>query len=155
MITVESQLTKNQFMRLSILRHIQRTTFYFFAFTCAILTAYAIVLGPQSLLLVAWLPFILYIFMGFMNAYQGSQADGAPYFLSTRYEFAKSGVRLSAKSGKSRLKWEEIAAWKKMVGCYVLVLEGDAIVAIPEKDVPPSQSKQLEKVFNEYIGKAS
>ncbi|MGB0385375.1 MAG: YcxB family protein [Ardenticatenaceae bacterium] len=152
MVVFESVLPKKQFIRLSILRHIQRTTFYFYALTCALVTAYVYAAGASPIfLLVVWLSFLLYILLGVINAYQASRVEDAPYFLPTRYEFSPRGVQVKTSQAKSKLEWKEFSEWKKIIGCYVLILVSGAYLAIPQSAVPEMQSKQFEQLLKQYI----
>lgn len=152
MLKFESSLTKSQFIRLSILRHIQRNTFYFYAFTCAVVTAYVLIQDESRIfLLIVWLPFLLYILLGLINAFQLSSDKDTPYLLPTKYEFSVEGVKLRNRKGKSQLEWSDFATWKKMVGCYVLILQNGAIIPIPESALASSSAKQFEQLLTQYL----
>lgn len=150
-MTVETTLTRDLFIRLSILRHIQRKTFYFWAIVCAVLTAFALVQGPMLLLYAAWLPFGLYLAAGIFLAVQGSMNQNQPHFLPTRYEFNSSGVSVSTEQGHSQLGWEHFSGWKKMAHCYVLFLTTGPILAIPQKAVAPTQTGKFEGLLNKHL----
>jgi len=152
-MTFEATLSREQFIRLSILRHIQRRTFYFWAIVCAILTAYALVIGPYLLLYAAWVPFVLYLLAGVFIAVQNGLQKDQPYFLPTRYEFDKSGVSLSTLQGQSQLTWEHFADWKKIARCYVLSLTAGPILAIPQKAVPAAQVGKFEALLDKHLKK--
>ena len=146
-MTIETRLSKEQFIRLSILRHIQRKTFYFWAFVCAVLTAYALLRGPYLLLLGAWVPFLLYLLVGVLGAFRAGADENQPYFLPTRYEFTKQGVSVSTAQNSSHLQWQHFAQWKMMARCYVLVLSAGPILAIPTTAVPPARIPEFESLL--------
>ena len=150
-MTVETTLSRDQFIRLSILRHIQRKTFYFWAIICAVLTAYAIVRGPYLLLYAAWIPFGLYLGAGIFFAVQGSMDKNQPHFLPTRYEFGSKGVSVSTAQGQSVLGWEHFSGWKKMAQCYVLFLTAGPILAIPQKAIAPAQTAKFEGLLDKHL----
>lgn len=149
-LVVETQLTKEQFIRLSILRHFQRTGFYFTALTSGAVAAYAWFNGLLTILLLAWAPLLLYVVFGVVMAWRDSQLQHAP-FLPTRYEFSDTGVHVRTEEGSGKLYWADFATWREMVGCYVLVLTAGAILAIPQKSVPPRIRAQFEALLNKRI----
>lgn len=152
-MTIEATLSKEQFIRLSILRHMQRKFFYFNAAIGASLSAYAIVQGPYELLLLAWIPLIVYLLPGLLGAFRQSTARDHPLFLPTRYEFSKKGVSIKNSQNEGYLEWQYIGNWKVMVQCYVLFLTAGSIVAFPQSAVPALQKAKLEALLDKYIEK--
>lgn len=151
-MVIESQLSRDQFIRLFLLRHFQRMSFYFYALTSGALTAYALMGGPFVLIFVGWVPLGLYIMAGLISAFMGSWGQDRPYLLRTRYEFGEEGVKLQSAAGNSALQWQHIAGWRVMVGCYVLELTGGAILAIPQKAVPPHRMSDFEALLRRHVG---
>lgn len=149
---VETTLSKEQFIRLAIWRHIQRRNFYFYAFTCAAVSAYALTRGVYILLPVVWIPFILYLALGIIGAFRDSADKNQPYFLPTQYEFTDQGVSVSTKQGRSELAWDKFTGWKKIAQCYILILTAGPILAIPESAVPTTQVVKLESLLRNHIG---
>ncbi len=150
-LVVETRLTKDQFIRLSMLRHFQRPTFYFNAVTGAVLTAYGLFGGPFVILFVAWTPLLLYILFGVIAAFRDSRVREAP-FLKTRYEFDKRGVHVSTEKGESLLVWDEFIGWRVLIECYVLALKAGAILAIPRESISMQKQAQLEEILYANIG---
>jgi hypothetical protein len=151
-MVIEAQLTRELFFRLSLLRHIQRPMFYFGALTAALLTA-LVYLGFTSglVLLVAWMPFGMYVLFGLINAWMGSGGTDRPYLLKTRYEFSTEGLKMRTKLGESTLSWDRFSEWSKVVGCFVLTMQEGAIIAIPERDLSRAQSDSLTQMLNRHI----
>lgn len=152
MITFEASLSRQQFIRLAVLRHFQRLNFYLYASLCAMLSAYALLQGAYLVLLAAWVPFLCYIGFGVFGAWRASTARHAPIFLRTRYVFGPQGVELSTRQGRSQLGWEQFAGWRQLIGCYVLMLKGGSILAIPQDAVPKRQVAAFEQLLSEQIG---
>lgn len=152
-MTVETTLTREQFIRLSLLRHIQRKTFYFYAIMCAVLTAYALVWGPQLLLLVAWVPFILYLLLGLIGALRDGNNKEHPLFQPTRYQFDHKGLSIKSNQGQSQLEWQHFAGWKTMAACYVLFLKAGPMIAIPQSAFSAPQIPEFEGLLRQHIGK--
>ena len=150
-MTIEAALSKEQLTRLSILRHLQRGTFYFYALTCAVLSAYSLVFGPRILLLVAWVPFILYLAAGIFGALRATRDENHPALLSTQYKFDKTGIALSNSQGQSVLGWEHFTGWKVIAACYTITLKGGSILAIPQSDIPPTQVARFEGLLDKHI----
>lgn len=152
MIVVEARLQPAQFFQLSLLRHFQRPSFYFYALTAAGLTALTYTMHLSLLLLlVGWVPFGLYMLLGLANAYAGSRNPAQPYFLATRYEFADDALKVSTSQGSSRISWDRFKEWRKVVGCYVLVLQSGPIMAIPLVDVPKGREPAIEDFLKQKI----
>jgi hypothetical protein len=154
-MVIETSLTRDLFIRLSILRHFQRTMFYAYAILCAGLTAYSLFTNNQLLLLVAWVPFLIYIITGVLGAVQVSRNKESPVFLRTRYEFTPQGIDISTTQGRSQIEWAHVNEVQKMINCYVLVLANSSILAIPESAVPPHQKDSFEQLLRDYIAKKS
>lgn len=150
-MTFEATLARDQFIRLSILRHIQRKSFYFYAATGAALTAYGLVRGPAVLALVAWIPFIFYLLPQVVAVFRQSKVEDHPLFLPAKYEFTKRGVSIKNDHDESQLTWEHFASWKIMAQCYVLVLTTGPMLAIPQSAVPTHRRSELEALLGKYI----
>jgi hypothetical protein len=151
-MVIETTLTRDQFIRLSILRHFQRPTFYFNALTGAAIMAFALFGGgPFILIFFAWIPMTLYILFGVLTAFRDSKIRESP-FLPTRYEFGNAGIKVSTRDGASTLGWDDFAGWRIMIGCYVLALKAGSILAIPQTSVSPHDQKQLEDLLTRKIG---
>lgn len=150
-IEIKAHLKRGQALRLSLLRHFQRPTFYLNALMFAGFTAFAFLRGPLILMLVGWLPLTVYIIVGIVNAVQSSSGKDQPHLLPTRYEFDSAGVHISNPQGKSTLGWEQFSRWDKLLDCYVLALYSGSIIAIPEKDVSRLQAEALERILNSYL----
>lgn len=151
-MVIESRLTRQQFVRLAVLRHFQRAQFYVFASLAAGLTAFGIVLGRAILVPAGWVPFLVYILAGIVGAVRDGRAKDAPYFLPTRYDLTAGGVDVATSRGRSHLDWSRFEGFRKMVGCYVLILGGGAILAIPEEAVPRGQAGRLEELIRRHLG---
>lgn len=151
-MVIEATLRKDQFIRLSLLRHFQRPFFYFYALTCAGITAYVLTgRADMVLLLVAWIPFGMYMLFGIINAVLGATGTNRPYLLKTRYEFTDQGVHVSSASGTGMLGWEQVSRWAKVTDCYVLYLKVGSIIAIPGAAVPPHKQARFKSLLQEHI----
>ena len=149
---IEAILSREQLIRLSILRHIQRSPFYFYAVTCAALTAYGLIFGPTILLLAGWAPFLLYMAIGIFGAIKAGGDANHPALLETRYELDKSGVMVTNSAGKSVLGWEHFSDWKIIAKCYILTLSSGDVLAIPQTAVSSAQVAKFEGWLEKYIG---
>lgn len=153
---IKTTLSKDLFIRLSLLRHIQRSTFYVYALLAAGITAYTLAQGrPGTFILLGWVPFTLYMLVGIFTTLRASRVADAPYFLPTEYKFTNDGISISSSQGHSKLGWEHIQDWRQMINTYVLVLEGEAILALPQEAVPPHQRADFEKLLRERVGQAN
>jgi len=153
-VTIETTLSRDQFIRLAVLRHIQRKTFYFYAAIGAAVTAFTIVRGGEPILFVlAWVPFLFYMLPGILGPYRQSQDMNQPLFQPTRYEFSKQGVTIKSSDNESELEWSQFSEWKTVTQCYVLYLTAGPLLAIPQADVPVTQRVKFEDLLERHIGK--
>ncbi|NJN65428.1 MAG: YcxB family protein [Chloroflexaceae bacterium] len=150
-MTVEATLTREQFIKLSLLRHLFRMSFYFYSFTCSLVTAYAIYTDRYLFLLIVWPPFLLYLLIGAADIIRTGLKQDQPFFLPTRYEFTSKGVAIRTSQGQSHLMWDQIASLKVMAGCYVLTLQGGTVLAIPLSAFPNGQGKLFETLVQNYL----
>lgn len=150
-MTIKTTLTRTQFIRLSLWRHFNRLTFYFYAVTASAVTAYAFVYESYIWLLVGWLPFVIYLGVGVFTAWQTSRDEQNPIFLPTEYKFDKSGVMIYSAQGDSQLGWELFQNWKTIAQCYVLQLRSGPILAIPKIDVPITKRNKFENLLDDYL----
>lgn len=150
-MVIEASLTTGQFIRISLLRHIHRPHFFFFAATCSVVTAYAIYADRLIFLLVAWVPFVIYLAVGITGIIQSSTATNRPYLLKTRYELSNRGIVVSNQQGESMLEWKHFSDSKLMLGCYVLFLAAGPMLAIPQSAIAPERVEQFEKMLEKYI----
>lgn len=150
-MVIQTQLKKDQFVRLTLMQHLQRPSFYFWAITSAALTAWALFGGPFVLIFVGWLPFGLYLMSGIVMAFVGSRGSDKPYLQPTRYEFDDQGIKIGSTLGESFLEWQQVVAWKVMSGCYVLLLANNAMLAFPQDSVAPHRMPQFEQLLIEKI----
>ncbi len=152
-MVIETRLTRDQFIRLSVMRHFQRPMFYLNALACAAFTAYALFQGPWYIFILGWAPFMLYIIYGFFSAFQQANRHNHPYSMPTRYEFSNQGVHVSTSAGDNLLPWDQFVSWSTMADCYVLGLSAGSILAFPIDSVPQSKQPRLEDILKQNIGR--
>lgn len=152
-MTIKAKLTKDQLFRLALLRHMERPTFFFNAFTSAALIAYATWKDIYIILFVAWMPFTLYIALGVFEAWRNSRDRNNPLLLSTSYEFTDAGVSITTSLAKSSLEWKQFDKVKVMIDCYVFTLNGGQIIAIPRTDVAANHKQDFENLIREKISR--
>ncbi len=148
-MTIKATLSKDQFVRLSILRHIQRKMFYFYVATGAALSAYGFVYGPSLLVWVAWIPFLFYLAPAIIGAYQTDPDH--PLFQPTTYRIDKAGLGIETPDKDSLVEWEYFKSWRVITQCYVLFLEAGPVIAIPQNAVRPTQRAKFEMLLDKYI----
>ncbi len=152
MIVIQAHLQPFHFFRISLLRHIQRSSFYFYAITAGALSALAYTMTVSPLVLfVAWVPFATYLILGFINAYVGSRRKDEPYFLPTRYEFGEHALKLRTSQGASEVAWSDFREWRKVVGCYLFYLQSGSVIAIPLEDVTKGREPAVEDFLKQKI----
>lgn len=152
-MTIDVQLTRSQIIRLAILYHIQRKQFYFYAITAAVISAVAIFQQIYPLLVVVWLPFLLYLIVGIYGAYRdGSKVDN-PALLPTTYKFSDTGVTISNKQGSSQLSWNQLAGWSIIAGTYVITLKQGSMLAIPQSALTTTQVAKFKGMLNKHLKK--
>lgn len=144
-------LSRDQFIKLALVRHFSRGNFYFLAATCSLFTAYAIYQDAWLLLVAVWPPFVLYIGYGIASVLRASRDPASPLFLPTHYEITDAGITVETEQGRSEIAWNEVTMFRVMVGCYVLYLESGLVLAIPQKAVPKEQVEPFEKFVSERL----
>ncbi len=149
---IETQLTKDQFVRISILRHFQRKQFYFYAITCALVTVFAVLQQIYILLAVAWLPFLLYIGIGVYGAISSGSNPDHPAYLPTKYKFTNNGVTITNAQGESELSWQYFTHWKVAVNCYLIELKAGSALVIPQSAVAATKKAKFEALLDQNIG---
>ena len=152
-MTIKTKLEKAQFFRLAILYHIQRKSFYFYAITAAIITVFAMTQQLYTLLVVVWLPFILYLGVGVFGAYRDSNNPENPVLHLTTYRFDDKGVNIESSTGRSQLAWNQIQKWSIVARIYVLTLNSGQMLAIPQSAVSATQVARFRAMLNKHIQK--
>ena len=150
-MTIETQLEKSQFIRLAILYHIQRKSFYIFAITAAIITVFAVTQQLFALLVVVWLPFILYLGVGAFGAYRAGNDPDNPVLQLTTYRFSDKGVDIDSSQGHSQLAWDQFKKWSIVAQIYVLTLNSGAMLAIPQSAISTAQVARFRAILNKHI----
>jgi hypothetical protein len=150
-MVIETQLTRNQFILLSFWQHISRKTFYFYAATCLVITIWIMLKGDLHLFLVGWIPLVIYLFFGVITTLRESSVKEHPAYLPTRYEFTPRGVTIKNERSESTLEWNNFDEWRVMVGCYVLMLSGGRMLAIPLSTISRDDARTLEKMLRQHI----
>lgn len=148
---IEAQLTRDQFIRLAILYHLQRKQFYFFALTAAVVTAFALFAAQPVLLVVVWVPFLMYVGVGVFGAYKEGNDENNPVFKPTRYKFTDAGVAIGNPDHDSQLVWEHFSGWSMIAKMYVLKLKNGQILAIPQEAVSSTQSPKFRALLNTHL----
>jgi len=152
-MVIKFQLKKEQFIRLSILYHIQRKQFYFYAFTAAIITAFAIISKNLVLLAVVWIPFLIYLGIGIFGAIRDGSNKDNPVFLPTTYKFTDKGVSISTAIGESDLGWNLFSGWQVIAKNYVLKLKNGSILAIPQNAISSTQAPKFKVLLDKHLKK--
>lgn len=150
-MVVNAQLTKSQFIRLSILYHIQRKQFYFFALTAAAVTGYSMYSKTYVLLAVVWIPFLMYLGIGIFGAYREGSNENNPVYLPTRYEFSDTGIMISNEENEGKLNWDQLVNWQVIAKTYVLTLKNGQILAFPQNALSSMESPRLKSLLNKHI----
>ena len=148
---IETQLTKPQLTRLAILHHIQRKQFYFYAITAALITVFAVVQQLFALLVVVWLPFLLYLAIGIYGAYRDAANEAHPAYQPTTYKFTEKGVAVNTTQGSSQLNWDQFSNWSVIANIYVLTLKQGAMLAIPQSSIKTTQVAKFRAMLNNRI----
>ncbi len=150
-MVIDAQLKRIQVIRISLLRHFQRPTFYINAIAFTGFTAWAVLQGPLYLMLVGWLPLLMYTLVGVYSAFRAGGSNQA-HLLPTRYRFSDRGVEISNPQGQqSQIGWEHFVHWDKVLDCYVLSLSTGPVLAIPQEDVPNHQRDEFEAILRAGI----
>ncbi len=102
-MTFKAKLNKDQLFRLTILRHIEKPSFYFNAFTSAIFIAYAIWQDIYLILFIAWIPFVLYMALGATDAFRSSRATKITYSCSP------PSIPSTTTKSSSKPRWQRVA----------------------------------------------
>jgi hypothetical protein len=152
-MTIRTKLERSQFIRLAILYHIQRRSFYFFAITAAIITVFAVTQELYALLVVVWLPFILYLGIGIFGAYRDGNNPENPALQPTTYRFDHKGVDIESSTGHSQLAWSQFHKWSIVAHIYVLTLNNGEMLAIPQSAISTAQVARFRAMLNKHIKK--
>jgi hypothetical protein len=152
-MVVNAKLSKRSFIRLAILRSLQRPTFYFFAVLCAVITTYAIVQGSYRILLAGWVPFAVYILIGVIGAVRAGNAPNNPVLAPTRYTFTEEGIKVRSGKEEGEIRWNQVRMVQRLLDCYVMTLVTGQIVVFPRSAVPAAQSGAFEAMLRERVGR--
>lgn len=150
---IESTLNRKEFTQHALTRHFQRTGFYVYAFVCAAITTYAILVPdtPPLLLVAGWLPFLVYSFVGWFSISRRSRDTSLPVYLPTRYELTKQALVVNSRAGRSEIGWEDFRSWRKLAGVYELNLMNKQVLVVSARAVAGRQVKQFEDLLKKYI----
>ena len=150
---IESTLSRQEFIRHSLTRHFRRPAFYAYAAVGAVLLTYAFFNPdvPLLLYLAAVLPLLAYALGGWFAVIRRSRDESLPVYVPIRYEFAKSGIEVSSRLGRSVIPWEQLRAWRKVVGVYELALTNGQLLVISQRAVGVRQVGALEQLLNARI----
>jgi hypothetical protein len=154
-MTFKAKLNKDQLFRLTILRHIEKPSFYFNAFTSAIFIAYAIWQDIYLILFIAWIPFVLYMALGATDAFRSSRDKDNVLLLPTQYTFNDDGITLKTSLAEGHLQWEHIAKMKTVMDCYIFYLENGQMVAIPQEAIPANHKAEFQQIVRQNMTKKS
>jgi hypothetical protein len=136
---------------MSILRHIEKPSFYFNAFTSAIFIAYAIWKDIYIILFLAWIPFVLYMALGAMEAFRVSRDTNNVLLLPTQYTLTNDGMTLKTTLAESHLAWDYIVKMKTIMDCFVFYLENGQMIAIPREAIAANQKATFQQVVRENL----
>jgi hypothetical protein len=150
-MTIKTKLERYQFIRLAILYHIQRRSFYFFSITAAIITVFAVSRELYPLLVVVWLPFLLYLGIGIFGAYRDGNNPQNPALHPTTYHFDHNGVDIDSIMGHSQLAWSQFHKWSIVARIYVLTLNNGQMLAIPQSAIRTTQVARFRAMLNKHI----
>ncbi len=150
---IESTLSRQEFIRHSLTRHFRRPVFYAYAAVGAVLLTYAFFNPdvPQLLYVAAVLPLLAYAISGWVAVVRRSRDESLPIYLTIRYEFAKSGIEVSSRLGRSIVPWEQLRAWRKVVGVYELALTNGQLLVISQRAVGARQIGAFEQLLTTRI----
>lgn len=138
--------------QLTLLRHIERPAFYFYAVTVAALIVYAVWKNITIMLFLAWVPFIFYVAFGIFGAWRYSRESNNPLLLPTHYEVTDQGLSLKTSIATSFLEWKHIRSVKIVIDCYIFSLTSRQILAIPRADIAANHKEAFEEMVRAKLG---
>jgi hypothetical protein len=152
-MNIESTLSRKEFTQHALYRHFRRPGFYIYVSACAILTAYAMLQDDPSsfLLIVAWIPFLIYSIAGWIIINRRARDATLPIYLPTRYNLGKQGIEVSSRQGRSDVPWDQFRSWRKISGVYELTLTNNQILLISQHAISARQVRQFEETLKVNI----
>lgn len=150
-MNINVTLPKSTITRLGLLLFFQNKGLYIYLIACGVITAYTLSTGKYGLLIVAWIPYLFYVFLGIFSIFRQTRNDDNPQLLPTRYTLNSTSITSKTKLGENTFRWDEFKGWQVVAGNFVLFHTQGFIFAIPKKDVPVEKFTRFERYLKEYI----
>ncbi len=150
-VIVKRQLTRQQYFRFLVSYSYSKWYVQAAILLAAAYAAYTAITG-NNILPWAVLVFLFLLFYSPLYAlYTVRSKKNRKIFLPITYSFDSNGVTAEMALGKETVKWELFKDWRKIGGCYVLLISANSLVAIPETDVPVQDQDKLVTLLREKI----
>lgn len=150
-MNINVTLPKSTITRLGLLLFFQNKGLYIYLVASGVVTAYTLSTGNYGLLIVAWLPYLFYVFLGIFNILRQTRRDDNPQLLPARYTLSGSGITVKTKLGENKFGWDEFKGWQVVAENFVLLHSEGFIFAIPKKDIPTEKLAKFQRYLKEYI----
>ncbi len=150
-IVVKRQLTRQQYFRFLVSYSYSKWYVLTAIFLAATYAVYAASTG-NNILPWAVLVFLFLLFYSpFYALFTVRNKKNRKIFLPITYSFDNEGVTAEMPLGKESVKWGLFRDWKKIGGCYALIISANSLVAIPEVDIPIRDRERFDALLRQKI----
>lgn len=148
----DARLAKEQFIRIAIVRHLQRPIFFLISLFCTGLMAYAIIQEDYRVIWAGVIPLIVYILVGIITALRTGNDPQNPVLSRIEYSVSEAGLGLKMPQMQRQIAWKELLSWRILLGCYILKTTAGKILIIPKRDVPTGYVNTFEATLLKQLG---
>ena len=149
---IESTLTKAKYMKFSAISYLRHWVFYFVIVVFLAICVGEFVTNGNFLFPILYLFFMLVLFAFFILR-GGFSSKNRNIFLPRKFIFEEEIISVDTPIGEESLKWEVFISWKKIAGCYYLVVTKDTGVIIPQSAIPTQDIASFESLLRRKIKK--
>lgn len=150
-IVVKRQLTRQQYFRFLVSYSYSKWYVQAAILLAAAFAVFTAITG-NNILPWAVLVFLFLLFYSPLYAlYSVRSKKNRKIFLPITYSFDSEGVTAEMALGKETVKWELFKDWKRIGGCYTLIISANSLVAIPEVDIPVQDQERFVTLLREKI----
>ena len=154
MIEIESELTREQYMKLVLLMIVRRASFVFLLVTCFFFLIIGLLAGDRVYVIIAGSGLALVALIDTIQIlYMGLSPKNRNFFLNLHFVFSDENVVVKSPVSEEVVKWEAFVNCKKIAGYFLLYVSSTGFLAIPKSAIPAGEIDYFENLLQENIQK--
>lgn len=150
-IVIKRQFTQHQYFRFLVSYSYSKWYVQVVILAAVIFAVFTASTGNTILPWAVLVLLFLVFYSPFYALYTVKSKKNRRMFLPVTYTFSSHEITGKMALGKDTVKWEIFRNWRRIGGCYALIISANSLIAIPEVDIPYEDEERFIALLREKI----